>query len=115
MEDCIFCKIVKGEIPSTKIYENDNFLAILNVNPISEGHCLVISKKHFETLLDLPQTLGQELLDCIKKTAMKLIEKYNAEGFNVFNNNKEVAGQMIKHIHFHIIPRKKGDGLKLLT
>ena len=115
MEDCVFCKVVRGETPSTKIYENDNFFSILNINPIAEGHGLVLSKKHFETMLDLPSSLGEELLDCIKKTAVKLIEKYNAEGFNVFNNNKEVAGQIIKHIHFHIIPRKKGDGLKLLT
>jgi len=115
MEDCIFCKIVKGKIPSTKICENENFFSILNIHPIIEGHTLVISKKHFETFLDLPSSLGQELMDCIKKTAMKLIEKYKAEGFNIQNNNKDVAGQVINHIHFHILPRKKGDGIKLLT
>ena len=112
MEDCIFCKIAKGEISTEDfIYENDNFFSVLDVNPEIEGHALVISKKHFETILDMPDSLGSELLDCIKKTAIKLMEKYNAEGFNVTNNNFEVAGQVVKHVHFHVLPRKNGDGM----
>lgn len=114
VEDCIFCKIVKGEIPSKKIYENDNFFSIPDANQVVDGHSLVISKRHFETTLDLPNSLGSELLDCIKKTAMKLLEEHRAEGFNVVNNNFKVAGQVVKHVHYHILPRKKGDSVKQL-
>jgi histidine triad (HIT) family protein len=109
MKDCVFCKIAKGEIPVERIYENDNFFSMLDANQKVKGHTLVISKKHFETFLDLPSTLGIELADCIKKTTFKLIEKYKAEGFNVINNNFEAGGQIVKHVHFHILPRKKGD------
>jgi len=109
MKDCIFCKIVSGEIPSEKIYENDNFFSIPDANQQIEGHSLVISKKHFQTILDLPSTLGTELLDCIKETALKLIDEHKSDGFNLVQNNFESAGQLVKHIHFHILPRKK-DG-----
>jgi len=101
---------VKGEIKVEKIYENDNFFSILNINPEVEGHSLVISKKHFGTILDMPSSFGNELLDCINRTALILMKKYNAEGFNVVNNNFEVAQQIINHVHFHIFPRKKNDG-----
>lgn len=113
MADCIFCKIVSGEISSKRIYENENFFSIADKNPTKEGHSLVISKKHFETILDAPNSLGPEFLDCIKTTALKLMDKYDCEGFNCINNTNEVAGQVVKHVHFHIIPRKKNDGLKL--
>ncbi len=110
MEDCIFCKIANKEIFVERIYENDNFFSILDANPKIEGHTLIISKKHFENILELPSILASELLDCIKETAMILMKKYNAEGFNVMNNNFDAAGQVVKHVHFHILPRKKGDG-----
>jgi histidine triad (HIT) family protein len=115
MEECIFCKIVKGDISINKIYENDNFFSIPDKNPIVEGHSLVLSKEHFKTSLDLPLTLGGELLDCIKKTALKLMDARKAEGFNILNNNFEAAGQIVNHLHFHIVPRKRGDGLKLFS
>lgn len=108
-KDCIFCKIANGEIPiEKKIYENDNFFSIPDANQQTEGHSLIISKRHFETFLDIPSTLGTELTDCIKKTAMRLIEKHKSEGFNIVNNNFEVAGQVVKHFHIHILPRSKG-------
>lgn len=110
MEDCIFCKIASGEIPVEKIYENDNFFSVLDANPQVEGHSLVISKKHFDNILELPILLGSELLACIKETALILMKKYDAEGFNVINNNFEAAQQIVKHVHFHILPRKKDDG-----
>jgi len=111
MEDCVFCKIAKGEIPCDKIYENDNFFSIPDANQKVEGHSLIISKKHFENVLDLPSSLGMELIDCIKKTALKVLEKEKAEGFNLVQNNFEVAGQLVKHVHFHILPRKKGGNV----
>ena len=110
MTDCIFCKIANNEIPVERIYENDNFFSVLDANPKVEGHTLVISKKHFENLLELPNIFASELLNCIKETAVILMKKYHAEGFNVMNNNFEVAGQIVHHAHFHIFPRKKGDG-----
>jgi len=113
MEDCVFCKIVKGEIPTEKIYENDNFISFPDANPTIEGHSLVVSKKHFKTLLDMPSTLGTELLDCIKKTSLKLMDKYFAGGFNVTNNNYPSAGQVVHHVHVHIFPRKSDDGRHL--
>ena len=113
--ECVFCRIVKGEIPCYKIYENDNFFSIPDTNPVVEGHSLVISKKHFENSLDIPGSLGPELLDCIKKTAMKLIDGKKADGFNILNNNFESAGQVVNHVHFHILPRKKNDGFKIMN
>jgi len=109
MNNCIFCKIVRGEIPTEKIYENDNFFSVPDAYPVFEGHTLVISKKHFDTILDLPSSLGTDLLDAIKKTTLKVIEQFNAEGVNVNNNFKEAAGQIVNHFHVHIIPRKKAD------
>jgi histidine triad (HIT) family protein len=113
MEDCVFCKIASGEIPSHKLYENDNFFSVLDKNQDIKGHFLVISNKHFNNLLDLPSSLGVELVDCIKNTALKLFEEYDAEGFNVIQNNFESAGQVVNHIHFHIIPRRKSDGVSI--
>ena len=114
MEECIFCKMAEGDISVEKIYENDSFFSIPDKNPLVAGHSLIISKKHFENILDLPSSLGTELLDCIKKIALKLIEEKKASGFNVINNNFSSAGQVVNHIHFHIIPRKDGDGIKIM-
>lgn len=111
-EDCIFCKIVKGEIESKKVFDDENFFGILDINPVSEGHTLIIPKKHFETILDMPNTLGNELTEAIKNVSLKLIGERKAEGFNVMQSNYPVAQQDVPHLHFHIVPRKKGDGLK---
>jgi len=109
MKDCVFCKIVKGEIKKKIIFENDNFISFADINPVTPGHSLVISKEHFETFLNMPDTLGQELSEAVKKTALKILKENNAEGFKLVNNNKEIAGQVVPHLHFHIIPRKKDD------
>ena len=114
-DECMFCQIVRGEIYSERIYENDNFFSIFDVHPKTEGHCLIISKKHFETVLDIPSISGSEFLDCVKKTAIKVLNNYCAEGFNLLMNSFEVAGQEVKHFHAHIIPRRKSDGLSVLS
>lgn len=114
MVECIFCRISRGEIKTDKIYENENFFSIFDLNPKAKGHSLVISKKHFSNMLDIPSTLAQECFDCIKNTAIKTMRDSGSEGFNVINNNFSAAGQEISHIHFHILPRKSGDGLKFL-
>ncbi|MCF7910253.1 HIT domain-containing protein [Candidatus Pacearchaeota archaeon] len=110
VEQCVFCKISKGEVSSERIYENDNFFSIYDINPNVKGHALVISKKHFETTLDLPSTIGVDLLDCIKKTTFKLMKENNSEGFNLHANGFKIAGQLVPHFHIHILPRKKDDG-----
>lgn len=113
-KDCIFCKIVKGEIPpgKGKIYDDDNFIGILDLNPKAEGHSLIISKKHYKTLLDMPSTLGNELTDAIKKVSLDLINQKKGEGLNIGTNVGEASGQVVPHLHIHIIPRSKGDDVK---
>ena len=108
-EDCIFCKIVKGEIPSVKVWEDSEFISFADVKPVGEGHTLVVPKKHFNTLMDLNKDVSKKYIDAIKKTAEILMEKYNADGFNAVLNNGGAAGQIINHAHFHLLPRKKGD------
>ena len=110
MENCIFCKIVRGEIPAEKIWENENFVAFLDVRPVSEGHTLVIPKKHFENLFVLSDEVSQEYIFVLKEVGKLIIKKYNADGFNISLNNGKSAGQVINHIHFHILPRKINDG-----
>jgi len=113
-EECIFCKIIKGEITTEKTYEDENFIAILDTNPKTENHTLLISKKHFRNLLDMPSSLGSEYLDAIKKISLKLIQENKSEGINILTNNEHSAGQIIFHTHTHIIPRKKDDNIKTL-
>ncbi|OYT36617.1 HIT family protein [Candidatus Pacearchaeota archaeon ex4484_71] len=115
MEDCIFCKILRGEVPpgKGKISESDNFVAFLDINPEKEGHCLVVSKAHFETILDLPVGMGSELLTFLKEVSLKVMDKYECDGFNIVQNNFKSSGQVVPHLHFHIIPRKKDDPLNL--
>ena len=105
-EDCIFCKIVSGEIASDKVYETDNFIVINDAHPETPGHCLILAKKHYATLLDMPDTLGGELIKLAKQQALRLINEKKATGFNFNQNNFQSAGQVIPHAHFHIIPRK---------
>ncbi len=112
-KDCIFCKIAKGEIPSEKILETDNFFAIKDIHPKTKGHSLVISKKHYQTLLDVPSSLFGEFLEAGKKLALQLLKEEKAEGFNLVINNYKVAGQLVPHIHLHILPRKKDDGFRM--
>ncbi len=111
MDNCIFCKIINNEIPSTKIYEDKNSLVILDVRPATKygGHCLVMPKKHFELITDLPNNLLNKLSLVIKKMSKALL-KYG-EGLNILLNNKKIAGQAISHVHFHLIPRFPNDGV----
>lgn len=112
-KDCIFCKIARGEIDSAKIWEDDSFFVIKDINPKTKGHSLVIPKKHYKTLLDMPDSLLGEFLEVAKKTAFKLMKEEKAEGFNLIMNNYESAGQIVHHAHLHILPRKRGDGFRV--
>jgi histidine triad (HIT) family protein len=105
--------MVSGEIETEKIMETDNFFAVKDKSPISKGHSLIISKKHYENILHFPSILGNELTALIKDLYIKLSKETSSEGFNLIQNNFQAAGQAINHIHFHIIPRKQNDGVKL--
>ncbi len=113
MHDCIFCKIVVGEVPSEKVYEDDDTLAFLDISPITKGHVLVITKKHYKDLLETPSSDLEKCILTIKKIAPKLLIALEADGFNIGLNNGEASGQVIKHIHFHIIPRYHNDNLRM--
>ena len=109
VEECIFCKIAKGEVDSKKIYENKNFFSIPDAAPQIKGHGIVISKEHFENILGVPNDISPDLLNCVKETALKLMEQEHATGFNIIVNTGKVAGQIVSHLHIHILPRKEGD------
>jgi len=111
MSDCIFCKIIKGEIPSKKLLETDSVIAILDIGPMSPGHSLVIPKKHCETFLELPENLYENTLKSVKTLAAAILSATNADGFNLFQNNGRCAGQAVNHVHFHIVPRKERDSV----
>ena len=106
-EDCVFCKIIEGEISSTKVGESDNFLVIEDANPVSEGHCLIICKKHFENVFELPASLGSEIIDLAKEQGLRLVKEKKADGVKMVQNNGEAAGQTVLHYHVHVIPEKE--------
>ena len=110
MDDCIFCKIVKGKIPSTKVYEDENTLAFLDIKPINIGHTLVIPKKHFKNIYETPDDVLSELIRVSKKLSIALKKSLSADGINVTMNNDPASGQIIFHTHIHVIPRMKNDG-----
>lgn len=110
MEDCIFCKIVKGDIPSYTIYENDNIKVFMDIGPIAKGHSLIIPKKHYTNLMDMDSELLREIDEVIKELYPKFKEKLGAEGLTRMQNNE--LGQEVKHYHMHLIPRYKNDKLE---
>ena len=112
MEECIFCKISKGEIPSMKVYEADDALAFLDINPRNKGHTLVIPKRHYETVMEMPDEEVGELFKTVKKIAMAVKEGVEASGVNISQNNGKAAGQVVPHVHFHVIPRFETDQVK---
>lgn len=112
MTDCLFCKIIKGEIPSAKIYENGKIFAFLDINPVNHGHALVIPKEHYPNLVDTPEDVLDEMIRAVKKLAPAIMRTTGTDGFNLGVNNGEVAGQLIFHTHFHIMPRREGDGFR---
>lgn len=110
-DDCIFCKMVAGQIPVTKIYEDDVVLSFLDIGPVSDGHTLVIPKQHFERLHDCPPELLAQVASRLGKIAKAVADSMNSQGYNVLCNNGRSAGQLVDHLHFHIIPRNTGDGV----
>jgi histidine triad (HIT) family protein len=115
VEDCVFCKVITGKVPAEKINECDSFIAILDARPVTKGHTLVIPKKHLVTLFDIPNKLGNELLQFTKNVAYDLMDKKLGDGFNLIMNNLGVAGQVVMHAHIHVIPRNEDDGIRFFT
>ena len=112
-DDCIFCKIANGEIPSRTIYEDQRFRAILDLNPATKGHTLILPKDHSSSLYDLPEDTAAAVLVLAKKLAAVLSERLACDGLNLVQNNGETAGQTVSHFHMHMIPRYVGDGQTL--
>lgn len=111
---CVFCEIVKGNIPSSKVYEDDNCLAILDLSQTTLGHTLVMPKKHYDNFLEMPEDEAEKLMGVVHNVAKKVTTKLNASGCNILNNTNEVAGQTVMHTHVHIIPRyTTSDSIKI--
>ena len=111
---CIFCEIVNGNIPSKKVYEDDKFLAILDISQTTMGHTLVMPKKHYENMLEMPENEYGELMMLVHKLSHKIVKNMNATGLNVLSNTNPSAGQTVMHTHIHIIPRyDENDTIKI--
>ena len=106
-DDCIFCKIAAGEIPSRKIYEDKDLIAIMDLNPTSKGHSLIIPKEHCTNIYDIDEDIVAKVMKTAKKLATKMTVALNCDGFNLLQNNGETAGQTMFHFHMHLIPRYK--------
>ncbi|WP_307975773.1 HIT family protein [uncultured Streptococcus sp.] len=114
MNDCIFCKIVAGEIPSSKVYEDDQVLAFLDISQTTPGHTLLIPKRHVRNVLEMEADLASTTFSRLPKIARALQKATNAVGMNIINNNEEIAGQTVFHAHIHLVPRyDEKDGIKI--
>lgn len=108
-DDCIFCKLANGDIPSATIYEDDDFRVILDLGPATKGHALILPKEHFDNLYEIDDEIGAKIIPLAKKMAHKMTDALGCDGFNLIQNNGEPAGQTVFHFHMHLIPRYKED------
>ena len=113
VDNCIFCKILADEIPSSVVYEDDMFRAILDVNPAAKGHVIILPKKHAANIFELPDEEASKILIVARKIAKALKETYHCDGVNILQNNGEAAGQTVFHLHVHVIPRFEGTQIIL--
>ena len=114
MADCIFCKIIAGEIPSSKVYEDDQVVAFLDISQVTPGHTLVVPKQHFRNLLEMDADSTSQLFARVPDIARKVMKVTGAKGMNILNNNEEIAGQTVFHTHVHLAPRyEETDGLQI--
>lgn len=107
-DDCIFCRIIKGEIPSNTIFEDDEFKVILDAGPVSKGHALILPKNHFQDFYELPEDVAVDTIKLAKSLMSKMTDALKCDGFNIVQNNKEAGDQTVPHYHMHLIPRYKG-------
>lgn len=112
-DNCIFCKIANGEIPSKTVYEDELFRVILDLGPATRGHALILPKSHFANLYEIPEEIAGEAMKLAKKMTEKITGKLHCDGFNLVQNNGETAGQTVFHFHMHLIPRYEGDNQKI--
>ncbi len=108
-DDCIFCKIANGEIPSSTIYEDEDFRVFLDLNPAARGHALIVPKEHYADLFELDEELCKKAMVLAKRLGTKMKEVLGSDGFNLMQNNGEAAGQTVFHFHLHLIPRYEDD------
>lgn len=114
MDDCIFCKIVKGDIPAHKVYEDDDVLAFLDISQVTKGHTLVIPKKHYDNFLATPQDIMHKVMDVAQRIGQAQMVKLGAKGANILTNVNKEAGQSVYHFHVHVIPRyEKKEGFRI--
>lgn len=113
-ENCIFCKIGSGDIPSYKLYEDEDFKVFLDLSPTSYGHALIIPKEHYKNLFELDDTIASKALVLAKKVGAAMMNTLHCDGLNVLQNNGEAAGQTMFHFHIHLIPRYKKDDTKII-
>lgn len=113
MNNCVFCNIISGDIPSTVIYEDNDFKAIMDISPASKGHVIILTKKHFENLFQLEDNEAEKILVIARKIATAMKEELNCDGINFLQNNGKAAGQSVFHIHFHLIPRYEDDKVNI--
>ncbi len=111
--DCIFCEIVAGEIPATKVYENEIILAFMDIAPVNPGHLLVIPKRHYRNIFDMPAAVGCQIMESAISLATAIREGFNPDGLNLFQSNEVAAFQTVFHFHLHLIPRWENDALRL--
>ncbi len=109
--ECIFCRIVSGEIPARRVLETDNCIAFLDVSPLAPGHCLLVPKGHFDSLAQMSAEVAGSMLSYLPALGKAIVAATQADGFNVLLNDGKAAGQVVPHVHVHVIPRKEGDGL----
>ena len=112
-QDCIFCKIANGEIPSSTVYENSDFKVILDVAPAAKGHCLIIPKEHFQNIFDIDADTAAKLFSLATEVARALKQELQCDGLNIVQNNGAAAGQTVNHFHLHLIPRFEGDDVSI--
>jgi len=113
MENCVFCKIVNHEIPCYRVYEDELVLAFLNINPVTDGHTLIIPKKHYENIFEIDNNTIERIASISKKIALKMKTNLDIDAINIFQSNGKDAEQEIMHYHMHLIPRKENDGFRI--
>ncbi len=114
MQDCLFCKIVNGKIPAEKVYEDEKFLAFMDLKPVNPGHVLLVPKNHYEDFVSASAEELQGIVPLMQKIAQAIMISLHYPACNISTNNGSEAGQVIKHLHFHIVPRREGDGHELM-
>lgn len=112
-DDCIFCRIANGEIPSKTLYEDNEFRVILDLGPATKGHSLILPKEHADNLYELPEETAAAAMRLAKRMAVILRDKLHCDGLNLVQNNGETAGQTVPHFHLHLIPRYRNDGQEI--